>query len=776
MNSASYLRPLVALLLLLLCACSGGAGTPPDDGGQQQPDTEIPVDAATFGGTTLRQPSGKPSGVRLFWDPIAGNVSGYHLYKSESAVTGDVRDRPDLLLEVGGSTTIPQPVDLEQTIQVDDFFAAVVGDDWFYYLTTLDPDGDESLPSFPFRIVIADFSITGLGATSVAVGESFSINGDNFGIFDEGEDLVRVAGVVWESGVGFNPTMIEAPIISWQDNQVVAELPLGATSGTVDLTVGGVSQLTMQSLTNSDPYITDLIPIAADILTQVQAIGNNFGGGADASHRIVFSGEELDPAAHSQYTDDLIIFTPPNLREFTEHTVTCRVDATDSNVGFCTLLNAPPLAMLEASPTVAVAPATITFDPLGTLDPEGAALTLEYDYEDDGVFDDVKTDLTTVSHLYVFPGTYSCRLRVTDADGGVGQTSVPVIVNEFVVTLHDEGSPPAGAYYQSQDEIVITYSISGGQPPYEITWRQSKAGVPPEVVAVTNHDLPGVYSLTWQIDTAHPRLPGERKFDVGVWRLLGSPVDQLPDNDPDLPFVWPRDGLGGPGEYAIFRYDVGVVQDGIGDPTGGASNMMMAELIKLGYRATLYSSSSLSIDTIGPHHALVWAADGPHGTLAPYEWLEPTDLAVMKAFVDRGSSLIIVGPPAIDFAGQPFEDPIFNLSYQPFQSTNADAAGNGPALELQGYTAVNDHVVETAQYAGPWGNNFLLPFIDGSSDQMVRTVTGNTFRLAGSRPGPAGGNTYVGMFVFPMITSVTPAGATPAMLLDNIVAGTIQRQ
>jgi hypothetical protein len=255
---------------------------------------------------------------------------------------------------------------------------------------------------------------------------------------------------------------------------------------------------------------------------------------------------------------------------------------------------------------------------------------------------------------------------------------------------------------------------------------------------------------------------------------MGRAVDQLAGNDPDLPFTWPINDIGDVGQWDIFRYDAGIMLDPAGDPTGNGSNAVLADLQAMGYRTTQYIAP-VPIAAIGMHDVLIWAADGPHGVLAPYEWIEPADLTTMMQFVDRGSSLVILGPPAFDDAGQPFQDPTFNISYQPFFTTNSDTGGNTDLTPV-GFTSVNDFVVTSCGYSGAWGNNLLLPFLAGSTDQVMRNVSGNDFRVAGMRPGPNGGNTYVGMFTFPSIGAITPAGATRAHLLDNIVAGSIQRQ
>jgi len=89
--------------------------------------------------------------------------------------------------------------------------------------------------------------------------------------------------------------------------------------------------------------------------------------------------------------------------------------------------NRPPTAVATAtSPTSGPAPLTVSFSGSGSSDPDGDAITYSWDLNGDGNYGDATTP--TASYTYTTPGTYSVRLRVTDAHGA-SPTSAPITVN-----------------------------------------------------------------------------------------------------------------------------------------------------------------------------------------------------------------------------------------------------------------------------------------------------------------------------------------------------------
>lgn len=127
--------------------------------------------------------------------------------------------------------------------------------------------------------------------------------------------------------------------------------------------------------------------------------------------------------------------------------------------GVCNV--APPVAAFTASPVRGCAPLTVTFTNTSTNDPANSY----WDVENDGTIDYTTTNAT---HVYTTPGTYTVRLRVTNAYGQneVIKTSL-VVVNAIPLV------------YAGKDDTVClgTSKTIGGAPtasvtgPFVIRWR-----------------------------------------------------------------------------------------------------------------------------------------------------------------------------------------------------------------------------------------------------------------------------------------------------------------
>jgi len=82
-----------------------------------------------------------------------------------------------------------------------------------------------------------------------------------------------------------------------------------------------------------------------------------------------------------------------------------------------------PEASFTESVHVAPVGASITFDPSDSFDPDGTIVQYEWDWDGDGVYDEVYTVPDVVEHAYSFPGIYLVTLRVTDNDGLTGNAT-----------------------------------------------------------------------------------------------------------------------------------------------------------------------------------------------------------------------------------------------------------------------------------------------------------------------------------------------------------------
>src|SRR5215210_8876031 len=85
--------------------------------------------------------------------------------------------------------------------------------------------------------------------------------------------------------------------------------------------------------------------------------------------------------------------------------------------------NQPPLADARANPTSGPTPLAVEFDGTGSTDPDGDAISYEWDFTGDGPVDAAGA---SASHTYQDAGTYVAKLTVTDAAGDTDSDTVEI--------------------------------------------------------------------------------------------------------------------------------------------------------------------------------------------------------------------------------------------------------------------------------------------------------------------------------------------------------------
>jgi len=112
--------------------------------------------------------------------------------------------------------------------------------------------------------------------------------------------------------------------------------------------------------------------------------------------------------------------------------------------------NQPPVASAAARPSRGVAPLAVTLSAEGSADPDGDALTYEWDLDDDGSSDAVGP---SVSHTYE-AGAHTAVLRVRDARGLTATDAVEVLADETppVAAIR---APAPGATFRYGRPIVL---------------------------------------------------------------------------------------------------------------------------------------------------------------------------------------------------------------------------------------------------------------------------------------------------------------------------------
>jgi PKD repeat protein len=143
------------------------------------------------------------------------------------------------------------------------------------------------------------------------------------------------------------------------------------------------------------------------------------------------------------------------------YTVTLQVDdrrdGTDTDVATVTVRNVSPLVNAGPDQTV-VTGQPVSFSGKAS-DPGADTLTYEWDFDYDGAHFTADATGPDASHTYPnTPGTYTVALRVTDDDGGRGQDTLRVTVEDVPPTA-DAGGP-----YTTDEGQTITLQGSGSDP------------------------------------------------------------------------------------------------------------------------------------------------------------------------------------------------------------------------------------------------------------------------------------------------------------------------
>ncbi|MDQ0382069.1 PQQ-dependent sugar dehydrogenase [Amycolatopsis thermophila] len=118
--------------------------------------------------------------------------------------------------------------------------------------------------------------------------------------------------------------------------------------------------------------------------------------------------------------------------------------------------NKTPTARMTATPSSGQAPLTVSFDASTSSDPEGSALTYEWDFDGDGTFDATGVQ---ASHTYTENGQVEARLRVTDDAGKHGLTSEQVTIGNTAPTV-GLPAPANGGFFDWGDAIPYAVTVT----------------------------------------------------------------------------------------------------------------------------------------------------------------------------------------------------------------------------------------------------------------------------------------------------------------------------
>ncbi|HDO19657.1 MAG TPA: PKD domain-containing protein, partial [Thermoplasmatales archaeon] len=95
--------------------------------------------------------------------------------------------------------------------------------------------------------------------------------------------------------------------------------------------------------------------------------------------------------------------------------------------------NQPPVADFSWEPEVPKPSEEVTFDASNSYDPDGTIVSYEWDWDNDGVYDEIH-DNPIATHSWSSQGDYIVTLRVTDNDGATDTTTKSIHVGGFEVS------------------------------------------------------------------------------------------------------------------------------------------------------------------------------------------------------------------------------------------------------------------------------------------------------------------------------------------------------
>ncbi|GAB3853389.1 PQQ-dependent sugar dehydrogenase [Dactylosporangium cerinum] len=133
--------------------------------------------------------------------------------------------------------------------------------------------------------------------------------------------------------------------------------------------------------------------------------------------------------------------------------------------------NQPPVAAAAATPASGPPPLAVSFSAAGTTDPDaGDILTYQWDFTGDGTFDATGA---TASYTYSAAGTYTARLRVTDA-GGLSDTATVQVRAGTTAPTPVIDTPVAGTRWATGQTLTFTGHATdpqdGNLPASSLRW------------------------------------------------------------------------------------------------------------------------------------------------------------------------------------------------------------------------------------------------------------------------------------------------------------------
>jgi PKD repeat protein len=178
---------------------------------------------------------------------------------------------------------------------------------------------------------------------------------------------------------------------------------------------------------------------------------------------------------------------------------TVRVDLLQLNLD-----NAPPDMDLQKSAD-GPAPLVVDFDATASSDSDGTIVKYEWDWEDDGVFDEDTATTATAQHNYTVPGSYTARVRGTDDQGTTGSATVGIEVDvpenfnpvASVFANPDDGNAPLITTLDGSNSADVDGTIVNYEWDFETDGTFDASGAADTIMHT--YTTPGIYTATLRV-------------------------------------------------------------------------------------------------------------------------------------------------------------------------------------------------------------------------------------------------------------------------------------
>lgn len=324
------------------------------------------------------------------------------------------------------------------------------GDFSYTFNATSSRDTDGSIPSPSGYYWDFGDGTQDLGVTGPVVNHDYGPSGTNLapGIFDVSLRVVDDKGATGSARSQAGNLIINTQLshTSYKANAVVPDFDLKVTPQTTNLTAGHTTYLTLNltSVNGFSGNVTLSTSSPSYIILSINATSLSLVPGGVASTFVRLT------ALASAPIGSVLCCNITGTSGSITHTISITVIITQPPPP----PDQPPLAAFSYTPLNAVAGGTITFDGLGSFDPDGHIIQWYWSFGD-GFY---TSNATVVYHSFSYVGSYTVTLTVTDNAGLSSSTSRSIQIGSSDIP------PVAGFSYSPQ---IISpgdfVSFDGGQ-------------------------------------------------------------------------------------------------------------------------------------------------------------------------------------------------------------------------------------------------------------------------------------------------------------------------